>query len=112
MIEICLLTALLLGDPNSALERGELLPPVRLEADGRPIDTGRDGHAAPFMGDFDGDGADDLLVGEYFEGRLRIFPNRGTNDSPLFDDFQWFPGRVPEKCYIGFTPQLVDLDAD
>ena len=33
----------------------ELAPPVRIEAAGKPIDTAV-GHAAPFVGDFDGDG--------------------------------------------------------
>jgi hypothetical protein len=43
---------------------GELKPPVRLEADGRPIDVGGIGYAAPFYGDIDGDGRLDLLLGD------------------------------------------------
>src|SRR5437016_5228905 len=42
----------------------ELLPPVRLEAAGKPIDTDV-GHAAPFVCDIDGDGKLDLLVGQF-----------------------------------------------
>ena len=68
---------------------------------GKPLDVARDGHSAPFVGDFDGDGKRDLLVGQYHEGRLRIYRNRGDNVRPRFDDFTWFeaegrPGRVPE----------------
>jgi hypothetical protein len=59
----------------------ELLPPVRLEAAGKPIDTAI-GHAAPFVGDFDGDGVRDLLVGQFGEGILWIYKNVGTNDRP------------------------------
>src|SRR5689334_21822648 len=63
-----------------ALDR-ELAPPVRIEAAGKPIDTAV-GHAAPFVGDFDGDGKSDLLVGQFGEGLLWIYRNEGTTKAP------------------------------
>ncbi len=80
----------------------ELLPPVRLTTrDGRPIDTGRVGHAAPAWGDIDGDGRPDLLLGEYFEGRMRFYRNVGVSGRPEFEKYEWFRAdgalaRVPE----------------
>ena len=65
--------ALVLGD--------DLAPPVRLEAAGRPIDT-EAGHAAPFVCDWDGDGVQDLLVGQFGGGVLWIFRDEGTNAAP------------------------------
>ncbi|MGE4632865.1 MAG: hypothetical protein AAEJ47_07500 [Planctomycetota bacterium] len=83
--------------------------PVRLEANGVPIDV-TIGHAAPYVIDFDGDGVRDLLVGEFGkgafpkkrlperlrekdmgfdEGKLRIYRNIGTNAKPLFKDFEY-----------------------
>lgn len=53
-----------------------------------PIDVQREGHAAPFYGDFDGDGVKDLLVGEFHEGRLRIDKNLGTNAEARFEDYE------------------------
>src|SRR3954454_14908677 len=77
----------------------ELLPPVRIEAAGKPIDT-ETGHAAPFVGDFDGDGVPDLLVGQFGEGKLTIYRNIGTAAAPSLASGQVFKdgadlGRVP-----------------
>src|SRR5437763_16961106 len=60
---------------------GELLPPVRLEAGGKPIDTDV-GHAAPFVGDFDGDGVKNLLVGQFGGGALWVYRNEGADGKP------------------------------
>jgi hypothetical protein len=59
----------------------ELATPVRLEAAGKPIDT-ENGHAAPYVCDFDGDGLKDLLVGQFGDGLLWIYHNEGTNSEP------------------------------
>ena len=71
----------MLGLAPAADPAGELLPPVRLEAAGKPIDT-QIGHAAPFVGDFDGDGVRDLLVGQFGDGVLWVYRNEGTNARP------------------------------
>jgi hypothetical protein len=59
----------------------DLAPPVRLAAAGRPIDTDV-GHAAPAVADFDGDGVNDLLVGQFGGGALWVYRNVGTNPAP------------------------------
>lgn len=66
---------------GATLAAQELAAPVRLTAGGKPIDTDV-GHAAPFVGDFDGDGVQDLLVGQFGSGILWIFKNTGTAKAP------------------------------
>jgi hypothetical protein len=78
---------------------GELQPPFRIQADGQPIDTDI-GHAAPLYADFDGDGTPDLLVGQFRDGKLKIYRNLGTATAPKFGAFAWFQaggadGKVP-----------------
>src|SRR5438874_9164087 len=79
-----LLALLAVGPPAPAPDFArELHPPVRLLAAGKPIDTDV-GHAAPFVGDFDGDGVKDLLVGQFGDGVLWVYRNVGTNARPKY----------------------------
>jgi hypothetical protein len=77
----------------------ELAPPVQITAGGKPINVDI-GHAAPFFADIEGRGVKDLLVGQFGDGKLRIYRNVGTNTEPKFDKFTWFldgqeGGKVP-----------------
>jgi hypothetical protein len=84
------LTALVSAAAAPVAEPDALLPPVPIQAGGRPLDIQRHGHAAPFVGDFFEDGTLALLVGQYHEGRLRIYRNSGTRTQPRFDTYVWF----------------------
>lgn len=66
-----------------------LQKPFKLMAGGEPINVDV-GHAAPCFTDWDGDGLRDLLVGQFGEGKLRIYRNIGTRTEPKFGDFFYF----------------------
>jgi hypothetical protein len=58
--------------------------PVRLMAADGVIDTGSAwGHASPWIVDVDGDGVNDLVVGD-FSGLFRFYRNEGTNQKPRY----------------------------
>lgn len=56
---------------------------------GKPISVDV-GHAAPLLFDYDGDGKRDLLVGQFGQGKLRIYKNVGTDTDPKFDGYNYF----------------------
>lgn len=64
----------------------ELSSPLRLQADGEPIDIGKlsaYAHAGPWLADLDGDGDRDLLIGS-FPGHFWLFDNEGSEAEPVY----------------------------
>ncbi len=59
------------------------LEPVQIQADGALLDVGL--MAEPFMVDWDGDGLNDLIVGQFSPGKVRFYKNVGTNTEPVFE---------------------------
>ncbi|MCB9878980.1 MAG: hypothetical protein H6835_15400 [Planctomycetes bacterium] len=103
----CIAAAALLAP--SVTCQAHLGEPVRLTSDGQVIDV-TTGHAAPYLFDWDGDGLQDLLVGEFgtgafdrellppaiakgklefAQGKLRIYRNVGTASEPRYGGFEY-----------------------
>src|SRR5262245_44059090 len=67
------------AEPVVAPPKGDRLgKPVPVEVDGKPLAT----WGTPFVGDFDGDGLPDLLLGYGQDGRLQVYRNIGTKAVP------------------------------
>ena len=93
-----LVALLALAPPPAAPDfTKELLPPVRLQAAGKPIDTDV-GHAAPCIADFDGDGVKDLLVGQFGDGILWFYKNLGTDAKPKYAAGVKFKNGAADGC--------------
>lgn len=60
--------------------------PVAIEANGSPINVGYGGNASPFVVDWNGDGKQDLLLGQFDGGRVRYYENIGDDFAPAFGD--------------------------
>jgi len=82
-----------------------------LKAEGKDIHVGA--HAAPFIVDYNNDGAKDLLVGNG-EGSLLYYPNQGSNTKPVFSSPLVL--KEAEGVAIGVdsycTPWVVDWNED
>lgn len=61
----------------AACTAAEFQSPTRLEADGVAVRVESPGFAAPCWADLDGDGQKDLLVGQFNQGKIRVYKNLG-----------------------------------
>jgi hypothetical protein len=68
----------------------EFEEPIQLAADGEMISVDSPGYACPTMGDVDADSKEDLIVGQFSEGKMHFFKNiAATGKPPKFAKSEW-----------------------
>lgn len=85
--------------------------PVKVEANGRPIDVY--GWPTPNLADFDQDGDFDLLSGEFLDG-FNYFENTGTRTSPVYSEPRRLThqGQTISMDLQMIVPVAIDWDGD
>ena len=78
MTKRLLLCALLLGGGPAFCRAADFEAPVRLKAGGAAVRVESPGYAAPCWADLKGDGQMSLLVGQFNQGKIRVFKNQGA----------------------------------
>ncbi|MDA8564121.1 hypothetical protein N9L06_06675 [Mariniblastus sp.] len=74
---------------------------MMLQAGGEPIAVESPGYACPTIADVDGDGVDDLVVGQFNGGKMHFYRNLSAADGlPKYASQQWIstgstPAEVP-----------------
>jgi hypothetical protein len=95
-------------------------PAFPVMAGDEPLDThqfGGLGHVAPFVIDLDGDGARDLVIGDFI-GNFYFYRNTGADKAPVYAKTPQplmvgdAPARITNWCCMAVAPQFADVDGD
>jgi hypothetical protein len=80
------LSALVLGGSTALCSAADFQPPVRLKAGDAAVRVESPGYAAPCWADLDADGKKELLVGQFKDGKIRVFKHLGEEK---FEPGEW-----------------------
>ena len=72
-----LFSSVLISSGIALVSAAEFQPPFRLQGGDQAVRVESPGYAAPCWADIDGDGKKDLLVGQFSEGKIRVYKNLG-----------------------------------
>lgn len=77
-----LFTAALLAGSAAVGAAADFAAPVRLKAGAAAIRVEAPGYACPCWADVDGDGKKELVVGQFAQGKMRVYKYDGQKFSP------------------------------
>jgi hypothetical protein len=109
--------ALLGGQGGLSFQIPEFAGEATVDAEGAPIMV--DSYSVPTLADWNGDGIQDLIVGEQTPsgGKIRLYLNNGTNPLPQYNAFTYvqYDGSdltVPCSGCLGVYPRVFDWNED
>jgi len=70
---------------SPAGELPDLAAGVKIAVEGQAIDA-KVGHMVPCVADWNADGLKDLIVGQFSDGKIRLYVNAGTAEEPALED--------------------------
>ena len=73
-----LFSTLFLSSSVAVCCAAEFERPFRLEGGDEPVRVESPGYAAPCWADVDADGKKDLLVGQFHQGKIKVYKNLGN----------------------------------
>ncbi len=76
------------GTPADSQEARYFKEPYRLKAGSEFVEVSV-GYACPTLFDIDQNGTDDLVVGEYDQGQVRLFFNQGIDGEPVLAPYEY-----------------------
>ncbi|MBN1671132.1 MAG: hypothetical protein JXR37_08880 [Kiritimatiellae bacterium] len=83
----CTVCLAILFAAGGAAAAADLESVVYIQAGGMTLDVGYG--ACPTAADWNSDGRKDLLVGQNTSGKLRFYPNQGTDSEPSFGGYSY-----------------------
>ena len=87
--------------PQSQPSSYEFEPAMLLTAGGEKIRLEEPGYACPTLFDFDKDGSEDLIVGQFAQGKMKWYRNLSSpGETPVYAEGEWIssgdtPAEVP-----------------
>ena len=88
-------------EPSVPASKYQFETAFRIKAANTPISVESPGYACPTIADVDGDGVDDLVVGQFRQGKMKWYRNAAkSNQTPDYEPGQWIesgsePAEVP-----------------
>jgi hypothetical protein len=92
-----------------------LTAPVKIQASGADLDVGS--YAIPRACDWDNDLRKDLIIGQRTDGKVRLYLNTGTDETPVFTTFSYIQANGSDISVYGSgcqgaAPEIVDWNSD
>lgn len=75
--------------------------PKMVHADGKPVTVESPGYAFPSLADINGDGVNDLVVGQFRSGKIAVYKGAKTENGVTFGAREWLQADGKDAAISG-----------